>query len=299
MDWIVALVTLTVMEIVLGIDNIVFISILCGKLPERSRAMARTFGLGLAMGTRIVLLLSLTWVLGLTTPVFYLTDLGIPAAWVESPQQTTARLQAESSHQSNSTSEETSATQTTADNTGHHAEVPGEHDVNAVSYRDIILLLGGLFLIANSVVEIHHKLEGQGASHATVPTSSMWVVIVQIGVLDIIFSLDSVITAIGMTDHLNVMIVAVVIAIIVMMIFAGTIERFIQKYPTIKVLALSFLILIGVLLVAEGIGNPVNKGYIYFAMAFSLAVELINMQIRGGRGVPTDPEELLPQPTAQ
>ncbi len=297
MEWIFALITLTIMEIVLGIDNIVFISILCAKLPKAQRAKARTFGLGLAMGTRILLLLSLTWVLGLKEPVFYLTDFGVPASWVETVEQTTVRL--------NGLSDDSETTHSSEQQTGekeevpkagssHHAEVPGFHDVNAISVRDIILFLGGLFLIANSVVEIHHKLEGESGQHATGSTGSFWTVIVQIGVLDIIFSLDSVITAIGMTNHINIMIIAVIIAIFTMMAFAGAIENFIEAYPTIKILALSFLILIGVLLVAEGIGNPVNKGYIYFAMAFSFIVEIINMQIRGGRGVPTEPDDLLP-----
>lgn len=292
MDWILALITLTAMEIVLGIDNIVFISILCGKLPPKQRASARTFGLGLAMVTRILLLLSLTWVLSLKEPIFYLTDLGIPASLVETDSQTAERIAHENG-------EETEPTQHAATgSTSGHAEVAELHDINAISVRDIILFLGGLFLIANSVVEIHHKLEGESEHHAEAKAGAFWTVIVQIGVLDIIFSLDSVITAIGMTQHVNIMIVAVVIAILIMMLFAGLIERFIQAYPTIKILALSFLILIGVLLVAEGIGNPVNKGYIYFAMAFSLVVELINMQIRGGKGVPTGPEDLLTEDTA-
>lgn len=276
MDWLFALITLTAMEIVLGIDNVVFISILCGKLPTAQRAFARTFGLALAMVTRILLLLSLTWVLGLTQPVFYLTDFGIPAKWVETEVETAERLKLQSGDVEEHSTDE--------NETGSHAT---EHSSNAFSWRDLILLGGGLFLIANSVLEIHHKIEGQNGHHADADANrtSLWVVITQIGVLDIIFSLDSVITAIGMTDHINVMIVAVVIAIIVMMVFAGMIERFVEKYPTIKVLALSFLILIGVLLVAEGVGSSINKGYIYFAMAFSLIVELINMQIRGGKGV--------------
>ena len=282
MEWVIALVTLTAMEIVLGIDNIVFISILCGKLPEKNRALARTIGLGLAMGTRVLLLLSLSWVLGLTQPVFHLTDFGIPASWVETEEQTEARLAEETEDHSESEDHESE----------HAGSGHDEHDVNAVSWRDLILLGGGLFLIANSVIEIHHKIEGQAHEHSQEKTGHFWSVIVQIGILDIIFSLDSVITAIGMTDQINVMILAVVIAIVVMMAFAGIIERFVEKYPTIKVLALSFLILIGVLLVAEGIGSPVNKGYIYFAMTFSLIVELLNMQIRGGKGA------LPPQPDA-
>ena len=280
MEWIIALVTLTLMEIVLGIDNIVFISILCGKLPDKQRAQARTFGLALAMITRIILLLSLTWVLGLTKPVFHLTDFGIPANWVDAETHEQSPVEAGSSRPA-------------LERKTSHSEVEGEHDMNAVSWRDIILFLGGLFLIANSVLEIHHKLEGHADQHNAPKTGNFWSTIMQIGILDIIFSLDSVITAIGMSDHIFVMIIAVIIAIGVMMAFAGLIERFIERFPTIKVLALSFLILIGVLLVAEGIGNPVNKGYIYFAMAFSLAVELVNMQIRGGKGAPTGATDLL------
>ncbi|TWT40183.1 Integral membrane protein TerC family protein [Thalassoglobus neptunius] len=299
MEWVIALVTLTAMEIVLGIDNIVFISILCGKLPSAQRAMARTIGLGLAMGTRILLLLSLTWVLGLTQPIFYLTDLGIPASLVETEEQTKFRLATENDVESPAPSDDSLDSQEETDphteegTLSHSSHGHDEHNINSVSWRDLILLLGGLFLIANSVVEIHHKIEGEGDSHSAQNTGNFWTVIVQIGILDIIFSLDSVITAIGMTDHINIMILAVIIAILVMMLFAGIIEGFVEKYPTIKILALSFLILIGVLLVAEGIGTPVNKGYIYFAMAFSLAVELVNMQIRGGRGVPTTSMELI------
>ncbi|SFH95136.1 TerC family protein [Planctomicrobium piriforme] len=259
MDWIIALVTLTAMEIVLGIDNIVFISILCGKLPVAQRAKARTIGLGLAMGTRILLLLSLNWVLSLTNPIIQLTDLGVPASWVLPegvPIDPPPGAEPSHSH-------------------GH-----GPEEVNNISIRDLILLFGGLFLIGNSVLEIHHKLEGEEGSHDAPSQVSFTSVLIQIAILDIIFSLDSVITAVGMAKHIWVMVTAVVLSVIVMMMFAGAVERFVTKYPTIKMLALSFLILIGVLLVAEGIGSPVNKGYIYFAMAFSLAVELLNMRLR-------------------
>jgi len=257
MEWLIALVTLTAMDIVLGIDNIVFISILCGKLPEAQRTWARTIGLGLAMGTRILLLLCLSWVLSLTTPVFELTDLGIPASWVLPDDF-----------------------DPTAEQGPAHAHGHGPEEINQVSIRDLILLLGGLFLIGNSVLEIHHKLEESEEEHATPSRVSFNAVLFQIAVLDIIFSLDSVITAVGMAKEIWVMIVAVVLAVIVMMLFAGAVERFVSKYPTVKMLALSFLILIGVLLVAEAIGTPVNKGYIYFAMAFSLAVELLNLKLR-------------------
>lgn len=258
MDWILALITLTAMEIVLGIDNIVFISILCSKLPERQRAKARTLGLSAAMITRLLLLLSLNWVLGLTEPLFHLTDLGVPAAWLE-PAEAGANLNphADSAH------------------AGHRPD-----EINSVSVRDLILICGGLFLISNSVVEIHHKLEGPHEQHAMPRSVSLAAVLFQIAVLDIIFSLDSVITAVGMANQIWVMAAAVVLAVGVMLAFAGTVERFVNQYPTVKVLALSFLILIGVLLLAEGIGTAVNKGYIYFAMAFSLAVEVINIRIR-------------------
>ena len=166
-----------------------------------------------------------------------------------------------------------------------------------MAFKEFSIL--ALFLIANSVVEIHHKIEGAtGGGHTNPQRGNFWSVILQIGVLDIIFSLDSVITAIGMTQQIYIMIIAVIIAIIAMMVFAGTIEEFIEKYPTLKVLALSFLILIGVLLVAEGIGNPVNKGYIYFAMAFSLIVELINMKIRSVRERPAHPQSVAPESSA-
>lgn len=258
MDWLLALVTLTAMEIVLGIDNIVFISILCSKLPERQRAKARTLGLSAAMVTRLLLLLSLNWVLGLTEPLFHLTDLGIPAAWMEPAEPGTILNQ-----------------HTGSAHAGHRPD-----EINGVSVRDLILICGGLFLIANSVVEIHHKLEGPHERHAVPQPASLAAVLFQIAVLDIIFSLDSVITAVGMANQIWVMAAAVVLAVAVMLAFAGTVERFVNQYPTVKILALSFLILIGVLLFAEGIGTSVNKGYIYFAMAFSLAVEIINIRIR-------------------
>lgn len=258
MDWILALITLTAMEIVLGIDNIVFISILCSKLPERQRGKARTLGLTAAMVTRLLLLLCLNWVLGLTEPLFHLTDLGVPAAWMEAAESGTLLDQhAGSAH------------------AGHRPD-----EINSVSVRDLILICGGLFLIANSVVEIHHKLEGPHERQAVPQTVSLGAVLFQIAVLDIIFSLDSVITAVGMANQIWIMATAVVLAVGVMLAFSGAVERFVNHYPTVKVLALSFLILIGVLLFAEGIGTTVNKGYIYFAMAFSLAVEVINIRIR-------------------
>lgn len=258
MEIVVALIALTAMEIVLGIDNIVFIAILAGRLPEEQQHRARSLGLAAALVTRILLLLSLSWVLGLTEPLFHLSDF-LPEAWF--PADALPR----------------GAASTAAG---------GEHEgwlaVNAVSLRDLILLAGGLFLIGKSVLEIHHKIEGD-EEERDVNVVSFTGVIMQIAVLDIIFSLDSVITAVGMVDRslLWVMILAIIISVVVMLAFSGTVSRFIEKHPTLKMLALSFLILIGVLLVAEGIGTHINKGYVYFAMAFSLGVEFLNMKVRG------------------
>jgi predicted tellurium resistance membrane protein TerC len=249
MDIAFSLLTLTAMEIVLGIDNIVFIAILCGRLPREQQASARKLGLLAALGTRLVLLSGISWFMSLTTPFFHWSDLGIPAEWFAPP-------------------------------VGQAPDPTGHHDVNGVSVRDLILLVGGLFLIWHSVIEIHHKIEGDAELGGDVKAASYWSIIGKIAVMDIIFSLDSVITAVGMAKHLWVMVVAVMIAILVMIIFATRISEFVDRNPTIKMLALSFLILIGVLLVAEGFGSPVNKGYIYFAMVFSLIVEMLNMRIR-------------------
>jgi len=253
-DWLIALIALTAMEIVLGIDNIVFIAILAARLPEHQQARARSLGLAAALVTRILLLLSLKWILGLTEPLFYLSDFGIPAEWFG----TAAAAGESAAHGMNGA------------------------EINAVSVRDLILLGGGLFLIGKSVLEIHHKIEGHEEGHRDAKASSFAGVVTQIAILDIVFSLDSVITAVGMVDKdkLWVMIVAIILAIIVMLVFAGTVSAFIDRHPTLKMLALSFLILIGVLLVAEGIGTHFNKGYVYFAMAFSLAVEVLNLKVR-------------------
>jgi len=220
--WI-SLLTLTVLEIVLGIDNIVFISILADKLQKNQRKKARQVGLGLAMGTRILLLLSLTWLIGLNNPLF------------------------------------------TVFNTD-------------ISGRDIILIAGGLFLLGKSTYEIHDKLEGtEGRASAKVKASFLNVLI-QIMLLDIVFSLDSVITAIGMADHVEIMIVAVIIAVAIMMLSVNVISDFIDEHPTIKILALSFLLLIGFSLLAEGLHQQIPKPYIYFAMGFSIFVEFLNMR---------------------
>ena len=243
--------TLAALEIVLGIDNIIFISILSGKLPEAQRAKARTVGLALAMITRILLLLSLAWIMRLTSPLFAIPFLS----------QTAAPL----AH-------------------GAHgvANIPGQ-----ISGRDLILILGGLFLLYKSVHEIHHKLEGEeGAAENSGKAVSFNSIIAQILVLDIVFSLDSVITAVGMVDNISIMISAVVLAVGVMLFAAGPISSFVEKHPTVKMLALSFLLLIGVTLLAEGFGQHISKGYIYFAMAFAVMVEMLNLRLRKGHSAP-------------
>jgi predicted tellurium resistance membrane protein TerC len=219
---------LTVLEIVLGIDNIIFISILASKLPEEKRGTARKLGLLGAFVTRVLLLLSIAWVVGLTKPLFTVLGFG-------------------------------------------------------VSGRALILIVGGLFLIGKATYEIHNKLEGdEHASAAGKATTSLAAVVAQIMVIDIVFSLDSVITAIGMIDRVSLMIAANVIALVVMLAAAGTISAFVDRHPTIKMLALSFLVLIGTNLVAEGLGQHIPKGYTYFAMAFSVVVEMLNLRIRKG-----------------
>jgi predicted tellurium resistance membrane protein TerC len=244
----IALVALTAMEIVLGIDNIVFISILTSRLPAAQQPSARRLGLALAMGMRILLLFSLSWILALEEPFLHLSDLHIPLdAWLS----------------------------------GDSLEA-----VDGVSVRDLILIAGGLFLIAKSVHEVHAKLEGADHRSAKHRNVSFGGVLVQIAVLDIVFSLDSVITAVGMAKELWVMVTAVMLAVGVMMVFAGSVSRFVEKHPTIKMLALSFLILIGVMLVADGVGTHINKGYIYFAMCFALIVEFLNLRIRAASRTP-------------
>jgi predicted tellurium resistance membrane protein TerC len=231
MDWItnpeawVALATLTLLEVVLGIDNVVFISILASKLPRHQQNRARRIGLGLAMIMRVLLLLSLTWIIKLTTPLF---------------------------------------------------TVLGEE----ISGRDLVLILGGLFLLFKSTREIHERLEGEEGHGPARAAPSLLSVLVQIMLLDIVFSLDSVITAVGMAEDLGVMITAVIIAVAFMMFFARPISEFVDEHPTVKMLALSFLLLIGMALIAEGLDLHIPKGYIYFAMAFSVGVELLNLRIR-------------------
>jgi len=234
--WI-SLITLSVLEIVLGIDNIIFISILAGKLPENQQRKARQLGLALAMITRVLLLLSLSWMMTLTTPLFNMAHLiGLnEGEWVE-------KL--------------------------------------AISGRDLILLIGGLFLIYKSTSEIHEKLEGAEHIDGGKKKLSFSATIIQILLLDIVFSLDSVITAVGMASHVEVMIAAVIIAVIVMMLAAGGISNFVNKHPTVKMLALSFLLLIGVSLLAEAFEQHIPKGYVYFAMAFSVLVEMLNLRVK-------------------
>jgi len=232
MEWLtqpeawIALATLTALEIVLGIDNIVFISILVSRLPIKQRNKARIIGLALAMISRILLLLSIKWVMTLTRPLFAVFN-------------------------------------------------------EVFSGRDLILIIGGLFLFGKSTLEIHHSLEGLEEDDSKKPAPATFLgVLIQVMILDIIFSLDSVITAVGMAEHLAVMILAIVIAVAVMMLSAKAIGNFVDAHPTIKMLALSFLILIGVTLVAEGLKFHIPKGYIYFAMAFSVFVEILNLRVR-------------------
>ncbi|NHN77928.1 TerC family protein [Azotobacter chroococcum] len=238
MDWLtnpeiwVAFFTLTALEIVLGIDNIIMISILVGRMPKEMQARTRLFGLALAMVTRILLLLSISWVMGLTVDLFHVFGQGI-------------------------------------------------------SGRDLILFFGGLFLLWKSSTEIYHGLEGEDETNETPKGSGQFIgTIIQIAIIDIVFSLDSVITAVGMVSHVPVMIAAIIVAVLVMMAASGTISEFIDKHPSLKLLALSFLIVVGTVLIAESFEVHVPKGYVYFAMAFSLAVEALNIRMRRPRAEP-------------
>lgn len=237
MDWFsdpqawIAFLTLTALELVLGIDNVIFISILAGKLPDDQQKKARNLGLLLAMITRIGLLFSISWIIRLTSPLF--------TVWAQE-----------------------------------------------ISGRDIILIVGGLFLLAKSTHEIHSKLEGEEGHGSSRVVPSFSGVIVQILLLDIVFSLDSVITAVGMANQLSIMVAAVVISVFFMILFAGSISAFVQRHPTVKMLALSFLLLIGVTLIAEGLDQHIPKGYVYFAMAFSVFVEMLNLKMQKKRVKP-------------
>lgn len=228
--WI-ALGTLTALEIVLGIDNIIFLSVLVGRLPEKQRVFARRIGLGLAMIARLALLFSISWVMGLTEP------------WLTVFSQ-------------------------------------------AISGRDLILVGGGMFLLAKATLEIHHSLEGSEESDPAGGAASLGMVLVQIALLDIVFSLDSVITAVGLVEQVSIMAIAIILAVVVMLMAAKSIGDFVDEHPTIKILALSFLILVGVTLMVEGFDVHVPKGYIYFAMAFSVAVEMLNIRMRRKRASP-------------
>ncbi|MBX3442587.1 MAG: TerC family protein [Planctomyces sp.] len=272
MDWVLPLITLTAMEVVLGIDNIVFIAILAARLPVEQQAKARSIGLMAALGTRLLLLFSITWVLKMDQPSFYLTDLGVPAGWLGVDPDNPKGLPIE-------TAEPPANPRSHA--AGPHSRGLG---INGISVKDMILFFGGLFLVWKSVREIHHKIEGPGEERQ-VQASSFAGVVGQIAFMDIIFSLDSVITAVGMVNQVWVMVVAIIIAIGVMLRYAGAVSRFVDRHPTLKMLALSFLILIGVMLIAEGIGTHFPKGYIYFAMAFSLLVEMLNMRVRPAAAV--------------
>ena len=246
MDWLlqpeawVALLTLTALEIVLGIDNIIFLSILVGRLPPERRQSARVLGLGLAMGSRIALLLSLTWLMSLTAPIVAVL--------------------------------------------GHE-----------VSWRDVILIGGGAVLLAKATLEIHNRLEGEEEGPKAVQAASFGAVLVQIALIDIVFSLDSVITAVGLVQQVSIMVLAIVVAVLVMMVAAKPISDFIDTHPTVKMLALSFLIVVGVALIGEGFEFHIPRGYIYFAMAFSVVVEMLNIQVRKRTAEPVHLHRHVPE----
>lgn len=225
------LLALVALEVVLGIDNIIFISIVSGKLPSEMRAKARQIGIGLALITRLALLFSITWVMSLKADLFHVGNQGI-------------------------------------------------------SGKDLVLIVGGLFLIYKSVHEIHHKLEGVSDKEGHKPAAaSLRSAIIQILILDVIFSLDSIITAVGMVKHIEIMVISVLVSVVFMLLFAGKVSDFVEKHPTIKMLALAFLVLIGVNLLGEGFGQHIEKGYTYFAMAFAVVVEMLNIKLRSGKPV--------------
>jgi predicted tellurium resistance membrane protein TerC len=282
MEAIIALIALTLMEIVLGIDNIVFISILTAKLPVSQQSAGRRLGLLLALVTRLILLSCIFWIAQLTTPVINLSN-WLPVDLLRGLFTESAEVFTEGHGAHAPRDEQATAT----DGAEEEAKPELEFDQEAwdefigVSWRDLILLAGGLFLIYNSVREIHHEVEGRlGDPLAPVKQIKFSSVLFQIAIMDVVFSLDSVITAVGMAKQLWVMITAVVLAVAVMILFANQVGNFVDRHPTVRMLALNFLLLIGVMLVAEGAGTPINKGYIYFAMAFSMLVETLNIRIR-------------------
>jgi predicted tellurium resistance membrane protein TerC len=261
-----ALVTLTAMEIVLGIDNVIFIAVLAGRLPKEQQPGARRMGLMIALITRLALLGLLFFLSGMEAPLFSWPDLGIPADWFQPHRELKEGIEV--------------------------VTYPGRD----VSIKDLVLLLGGAFLIYKSTMEIHHKLEGEEeGAHAAGGGVSYTTLLAQIAVMDIIFSLDSVITAVGMARQIWVMVVAMIVALGVMLLFADAISNFVARHPTVKMLALAFLILIGVMLVVEGFGQHISKNYIYFAMAFSLAVEMLNLRMKTKAGAVKLHEKQMPR----
>ncbi len=266
MDLVIGLLFLTLMEIVLGIDNIVFITIVSGRLPQPQQPLARRFGLMLALVTRLLLLLTISYVVhNLQYPLFYLTEIGIP---------------------DNLLIHLSGGTTIGGGHGGQAIQLPAEivqarfEEANGISWRDLVLFFGGMFLIGKSVFEIHDELGHTDHPKINASSKKFVGVLVQIALLDIVFSLDSVITAVGMVNDIWVMATAIVLAVVVMLVFAERISQFVERHPTLKMLALSFLILIGVMLVAESVGAEMDKGYIYFAMFFALIVEMLNIRIR-------------------
>ena len=283
MELLIAFVALCAMEIVLGIDNIVFIAIVTGRLPVEQQPKARKIGLLLAMVMRIALLFTMSLILQADEPFYDLSEIGFPKdEWIASAETEIASLPAGDSHELHETHEQRFRLT---------AWIHMIEEMAGVSWKDIILFAGGLFLIQSSVREIHEAFHGESELKANAATS-FGAAITTITGMDIVFSIDSVITAVGMVEAegenyvkgLSVMVAAIVLAVGVMMVFAEPVSKFVETRPTLKMLALSFLILIGVMLVAEGIGTHFNKGYIYFAMAFAIAVEILNLRLRHGAG---------------